>query len=243
MAEFFDIIQKKYPQRTIEFFSDHPNPENRIKKVDALIPQLGPAREGRTDSREFQMAKAEILRMPAPSKGKPAPTASANVPAAPAAPSAQFVKYQGNGFAIALPDNWKVEESQGGVVMAPAGGMVTGAGGDSAQAYGASISRYVPPRDRRGNLTQATQQLIDSLRNSNPNLRVVRQTKGRVRGRTALSTVLENDSPLQGQKETDHLVTVSGRDGVLAVVFIAPQSAFDSYKPAFEAMLKSLELR
>ncbi|MBI1941620.1 MAG: hypothetical protein HYS33_08960, partial [Acidobacteria bacterium] len=243
MAEFFDINQKKYPQHTFEFFSDHPNPENRIKKVDALIPQLGPGREGKTDSREFQMAKAQVLQLPAPVKGKPAPTASASVPAAPAAPSNSFVRYQGNGFTIAFPDNWKVQESEGGIVLAPAGGMVSGGEGDAAQAYGASISRYVPPRGERVNLSQATRQLIDSLRNSNPNLRVVKQSRGRVKGRAALSTLLENDSPLQGQKETDHLVTVRGRDGVLAVVFIAPQSAFESYQPAFEAMLKSLEVR
>jgi Zn-dependent protease with chaperone function len=243
MAEFFDIIQKKYPQRTIEFFSDHPNPENRIAEVDALIPQFGPTRDWRPDSREFQLAKAGILKMPAPPKGKPAPTASAIVPAAPPAPSNRFVRYRGNGFAIAIPDNWKVEESQGGVIMAPSGGIVMGAEGGSAQAYGASISRDIPPRGRRVNLTQATRQLIDSLRNSNPNLRVVKQTRARVRGRAALSTLLENDSPLQGQKETDHLVTVSGRGAVLAVVFIAPQSAYDSYRPTFEAMLRSLEIR
>lgn len=243
MAQFFEIIQQKYPQRTIEFFSDHPNPENRIAKVDALIPQLGPTRDWKTDSREFQLAKAETLRMPPPAKGKPAPTASAIMPAAPAAPSSRFVRYQGNGFAIAVPDNWKVQESKGGIILAPAGGIVSGAGGGSAQAYGASISRYVPPRGRRVTLSQATQQIIESLRNSNPNLRVVKQSKGRVKGRAALSTLLENDSPLQGQKETDHLVTVSGRDGVLVVVFIAPQSAYDSYQPSFEAMLKSLEVR
>ena len=93
------------------------------------------------------------------------------------------------------------------------------------------------------NLSQATQQIIDSLRNSNPNLQIVKQSKGRVKGRAALSTLLDNDSPLQGQKETDHLVTVSGRDGILVLVFIAPQPAYDSYRPAFEAMLKSLEVR
>jgi len=243
MADFFDIIQKKYPQRTMEFFSDHPNPENRVAKVDALIPQLGPARDWKTDSREFQLAKADTLKMPPPPKGKTAPTASASMPAAPAAPSSRLVKYQGKGFAISLPDNWKVQESEGGVILAPAGGNVAGAGGDSAQAYGASISRYVPPPGRRVKLSQATQQVIDSLRNTNPNLRVVRQSKGRVKGRAAYSTMLENDSPLQGQKETDHLVTVSGRDGVLVVVFIAPQSAYESYRPTFEEMLKGLEVR
>src|SRR5262249_38500229 len=33
MVQFFQIIARKYPQRTSQFFSDHPSPENRIKAV------------------------------------------------------------------------------------------------------------------------------------------------------------------------------------------------------------------
>ena len=46
MVQFFQIIARKYPQRTLQFFSDHPNPENRIKDVDVEITQLGPPRAG-----------------------------------------------------------------------------------------------------------------------------------------------------------------------------------------------------
>jgi hypothetical protein len=65
----------------------------------------------------------------------------------------------------------------------------------------------------------------------------------KVRGRAALSTRLENDSPLEGQKETDQLITVRGRNTMTVVLFIAPQSGFESYQPTFKAMLGSLELR
>ncbi len=243
MAEFFEIIAQKYPQRTIEFFSDHPNPENRIKKVDALIARLGPPNEARKDSREFELAKNRILGMPVPPKGEAAPTATASAhgPAAPAAPSNRLLGYRGEGFAIAYPDNWEVRKSDGGLTLAPPGGLVSGPQGDAAQAYGASISRYMPARDQ--SLSDATQKLIDSLRYSNPNLRVVGQSRFRVNRRAALSTLLENDSPLEGQKEIDRLITVSGRDGVLAVVFIAPQSAYDAYQATFSAMLGSLRVR
>ena len=44
MVQFFQIIATKYPQRTLQFFSDHPNPDNRIKDVDGEIAQLGPPR-------------------------------------------------------------------------------------------------------------------------------------------------------------------------------------------------------
>lgn len=74
MAQFFQTIEKKYPQRTMQFFSDHPNPENRVKAVDALIPQLGPAKPWKTDSPDFQATKKRLLAMPPPPKPKPAPS-------------------------------------------------------------------------------------------------------------------------------------------------------------------------
>lgn len=73
MAQFFQIIQQKYPQRTIQFFSDHPNPGNRIKNVDAEIPKLGPKKNWKTDSPEFEAVKQKLQKMPPAPKPKPAP--------------------------------------------------------------------------------------------------------------------------------------------------------------------------
>ncbi|HET9178109.1 MAG TPA: M48 family metallopeptidase [Terriglobia bacterium] len=71
MAQFFGTIQQKYPQQTIQFFSDHPSPGNRIKNVEEEIPRLGPKKDGKTDSPEFEAVKQRLQSMPpAP---KPAP--------------------------------------------------------------------------------------------------------------------------------------------------------------------------
>lgn len=67
MAHFFEILEKKYPQGggpVGQFFSDHPNPGNRIKNVDAEIPRLGPPREGKTDSPEFEAVKKRVQALP-----------------------------------------------------------------------------------------------------------------------------------------------------------------------------------
>ncbi|MGD0922994.1 MAG: M48 family metallopeptidase [Terriglobia bacterium] len=242
MAQFFGIIDKRYPQQGLQFISDHPNPGNRVEKVDELIPQLGPAKEGKTGSPEFQVAKKKSLAMPPAPQAKPGAAPAASSPSPPPPPSSRLVKYQGEGFAIAHPDNWEVQKGQEGVTLAPPGGVLTGPQGEWAQAYGASVSQYVPQKKGWG-LIDATQQLLDSLRQSNPNLRVVEQTGLNIKGQPALSTLLENDSPLQGQKETDRLVTVRGKDAMLAVILVAPQSAFQAYGPTFDAMVKSLELR
>ena len=71
MAQFFGILQKKYPQQTIQFFSDHPNPGNRIQNVDEEIPKLGPRKNWKEDSPEFQAVKQKLERMPPAPKPKP----------------------------------------------------------------------------------------------------------------------------------------------------------------------------
>jgi hypothetical protein len=92
-------------------------------------------------------------------------------------------------------------------------------------------------------LVDATQELLDTMRLSNPNLRVIKQVGVNLEGRAALSTLLETDSPLQGQKERDLLVTTRQSNFLFSVIFIAPESLFDVYKPTFDAMLQSLELQ
>jgi hypothetical protein len=250
MSRFFEIVGQKYPQRTLQFFSDHPNPENRVKRVEEFIPKLGPSKAGRADSPEFQTARKRVLGLPAPPKAQPGAQPAAqptpkpsSAPTPPPAPSSRLVVYQGSGFAIAHPDNWQVQRGKESVSMAPEGGVFRGPHDEWAQAYGASISRVVPAQNQSAKLEDVTGALIQSLQQSNPGMRVLRQKRVKVRGRRALSTQLENDSPLAGQKEIDQLVTVQGRDAVIAVVFIAPQPEYKSYQSTFQRMLNSLEIR
>ncbi len=70
MAQFFQILQQKYPQQTMQFFSDHPNPPNRIRAVEAEIPKLGPVKNYVTDSPQFQAIKRRCLSLPAPPPAK-----------------------------------------------------------------------------------------------------------------------------------------------------------------------------
>jgi len=243
MAQFFEIIQKKYPQRTLEFFSDHPVPENRIKDVDAEIPQLGPAKSWITDSPDFDAMKKHLLALPPPPKVKGAPHAAPSPVAPPPPPSHTMIPYTGQGFAIRYPDNWQAKATDGAVALFPAGGFISGPGGDENQAYGAFISHYQPQGPGGWGLVDATQQMLNSWRESNPNLRVVKQSGMSVQGRPCLLTEVENDSPLEGQKETDRVLTLRQSDSLLALVFVAPRASFDAYEPAFDAMVQSLEVR
>jgi predicted Zn-dependent protease len=245
MAQFFEIVEKKYPQKTMQFFSDHPVPGNRIKAVDSEIPLLGPAKEWKTDSPEFEATKERLLSLPAPPTATPAPSASASSSGPPPVPSSRLIRFEGKGFSIDYPDNWQIQQNEDAVALIPPGGIVEVAEAGSAQAYGTSISRFQPQSSRQGNwgLVEATQELLDTMRLSNPNLRVIKQGGMKLEGRAALSTLLETDSPLQGQKERDLLVTTRQSNSLFSLIFIAPESSFDAYQPTFDAMLQSLELQ
>jgi predicted Zn-dependent protease len=61
MAIFFEKIEREGGSRGAEFFSDHPNPGNRITSVNEEISRLGGSRRARNDSADFQRIK-RILR-------------------------------------------------------------------------------------------------------------------------------------------------------------------------------------
>lgn len=245
MAQFFEIVEKKYPRKTVQFLADHPNPENRIKDIDNEIAGLGPAKEWKTGSPEFEDARRRLQSLPPPPGANPAPAVSAGSSAPPPPPSSRLIKFDGYGFSIAYPDNWRAQRNEDALVIIPPGGMVEAPETGAAQAYGASVSRFQPQSARDGawGLVEATQELLGSLRTTNPNLRVIEQKALNLKGRSALSTLLETDSPLPGQKERDLLVTTRQGDFMFTLIFIAPQSLFDAYRPAFDSMLQSLELR
>ncbi len=241
MAQFFQIIARKYPQRTLQFFSDHPNPENRVQDVDQEIAQLGPPRTRAIDDAEFEGIKQTLASLTPPPERKGTPKVDAgNRPPPP--PSENLARFDGKIFTLEYPDNWQAQRGEDNVALFPPGGMVTGSEGETAQAYGMSVSLYEPEQGKNWGLIDATQELLESMRQSNPQLHVLQQTGMNLHGNPAVSTLLQNDSPLQGQRETDHLVTVRRRDTVLAFIFIAPAGTFKFYAPTFDRMLQSIDL-
>jgi hypothetical protein len=94
----------------------------------------------------------------------------------------------------------------------------------------------------RGNssLAQDTSDLIAQLRQSNPAMQVAgRQQRTRVGAENAIVTTLYNQSPLGG-REIDMLVTMDRPQGVLYMVFIAPENDYRQLQGTFEQMLRSV---
>jgi Zn-dependent protease with chaperone function len=188
----------------------------------------------------------------------------------PELPSGRSRTFENSILRIEYPENWNAY-GPGDVTatIAPSKGMVADGQGKQALAYGVIVNIYEPLIDDRryqqqlqpegfgkpsGTSSQgdeqahrlledATGRLIEDLRHSNPGMRIVRQHDHfRVDGQPAQSTYLTNDSPLGG-RETNWLVTVQRPEGLLFLVFVAPDRDYQNYENAFQDMLQSVRFR
>ena len=240
MAQFFEKLEAEHKGKNPpEFFSDHPNPERRLERVDEEIDRLGgPPANAKRDSREFQEVRREVTALPVV-KSKPA---AAGQGGKPAAPSANFTSYQGRLFSLKYPGNWQKYGEGDALVVAPEGGVGRDKNGKGAIAYGVSIGLSEPHDDpnAKGALEDSTDHLLYDLQRSNPGMKVLRRSeKVRLNGQKALSTYMTGDSPLGGQ-ETDWVITVLRPEGLLYFVCVAPQSDYSGYDKTFAAILDSV---
>jgi len=243
LAQFFEKLDAETKGKNPpEFFSDHPNPEHRVERVDEEVEKLGGApANARRDSAEFEAIKREVLALPVVKK--PAPGAAGAV-ATPAQPSHNFAEYRASSYTVKYPDNWKKypDSDGGGVSFAPENGVLDDGSGHSALAYGLIIGvsqAKGDPSDGKA-LNTATTQVIQELQKSNPSMKITRQGEHlRLDGQPGLSSYLSNVSPAGGP-ETDWVVTVLRPQGLLYFVCVAPQSVYDNYDKTFSSILDSV---
>jgi beta-barrel assembly-enhancing protease len=245
MSQFFEKLEAETKGKNPpQFLSDHPNPEHRVERVNEEIDKLGgPSGNGKRDSADFEAIKREVLALPVAKKVAPVAVAPGGR-GAPLPPSGHFAEFQGSSYALKYPDNWGQSGDNSNASFAPPGGVVQGADGQGGLAYGMVVSVTPVQGDSSGSdaLANATQQFIQSLQKSNPNMRVVREASAvKLNGQPGLSTYLSNDSPAGGQ-ETDWLITVVQPQGLLSFLSVAPQSAYGDYDRTFAAILDSVRL-
>lgn len=265
LAKFFQKIEEQGGASGPQFFSDHPNPGNRIQSVEAEAATL-PRVNYRTDSPEFEQIKARALGMKTytaqqiadmqkrhinPNSGQVQPTGTVGGQNAPAYGNWQTLNH--SAYQLQYPSGWQAYGDQNSeVTIAPQNGIVSGNGQDSV-AYGVIISGFQPEnRDNNPNnqFDEGTHQIIDQLKQSNPDMRTTsREENMTVGGAPAKSIMMMSTSPLTDQqgratRERDWLVTIQRNDGtILYMVFIAPDKDFSQLRPQFEQMLRSLRMR
>ena len=163
-------------------------------------------------------------------------------------PSGNFKSLNLDFMSIEYPDNWQVtqDQQQGGVTIAPRAGV-----SGNAIAYGTVINGASPQSGQQMNLDQMTQEIVNGIiqGNGNETKQVGRPQSINVNGVSGRSVELLSQSPIQGKngqplRERDWLVTVPRSDGsVIYLVFVSPEPDFDSLRPTFQSMLKSLRVQ
>jgi beta-barrel assembly-enhancing protease len=237
LTQFFATVSNAPSDLTGDFFEDHPNFPNRAATFQAELQKLGGLPQNvRGDTEDFHAIKDRLLAINA---SPPPSIYDRNTPGArPAQPSSRMAVFRGRDLEFQYPENWRASEGSDSILIVPDNGFVS-----SDLAYGMTIGTFTPPGTRIDNTTlaNATDQLIEYLRQSNPNIRMVR-TVGRIRvdGAEAMVVDFTNDSPVGGN-ETDWMVTVLGPNGLLRYFLgVAPELDFRSYRPVFERIVASV---
>ena len=247
MATMFQTIEKQGGSGGPQWLSDHPNPGNRVKYITDEAAKLRVENPIR-DTQGFVQVKAHLQRLPAAPSTEEA-TKSAGNRRAPGAgqppsgnierPSTRYTTYtEGDVFQVSVPSNWRELPGNSTVTFAPAGayGAING---QSVFTHGveAGISR-----NEVHDLQTATDELIRSLSNGNPDLR---RDSGYDRislgNRNGLHTVLSNRSEASGRPETIELFTTQLRDGSLFyMIGVAPSDEGTIYSNVFRRVAGSV---
>jgi len=259
MAAFFENLNASEAagKAPPEFFSDHPNPDHRIERVEQEIKKMGGAPEGaQKDSMEFEEIKREVMALPLPPKGNrgasPNPKGKSPAAARPPAevkiepPSSNLTALKFAKASLAYPDNWKNFSKKNDVALVPLGGVVDIGNGQAAVACGL-LASVAHPREKPPSgsdpLAAYNQKVIEALQQSNDSMQIKEPPKEfSVGGQRALSTYLKNESPI-GAMETDWLVTVIRPDGLYYFIFVAPDGYYDQFKDSFQSILESVQFR
>lgn len=237
------------------FLSDHPSPSDRYARINREAQYLRVESPGR-DSRDFARVQERLRglqRAPTMAEiqrsGQRYPVGEqtgGNYPNNPPSgrvsyPSTRYQSYNifNGGVQVNVPSNWRQVNDSNSVWFVP-DGAAGQYNGQVVYTHGASFG--VAQSSNR-NLQRATQDLINSLAQSNRNLRLSGGTQSTtMSGRNAIFSTLSNVNEATGRPETVRLITTQLRNGqLLYMVAVAPQSE-RNFESAFETILRSVRI-
>ncbi|MDX2030892.1 MAG: M48 family metallopeptidase [Blastocatellia bacterium] len=250
MANFFKTLQAEGGDRVPEMLSDHPDPGNRIKYILDEIPRLPVAGNPVRTTPEFEAVKGRLTgnapQMSAASQLKrigPSDPGDLELGNRPPRPLAQFKGYQARdrSFAVQVPGNWEVVTAgDSEIILAPRGGSGN-LDGQLMVTHGIFIGARPATQ---GDLRSATQAFIEQQLESNPDFQVERAPQQiDFGGQEGYVSIVSGPSAINGVIEVDITYTTVTADGrMFYIITIAPEDEAEIYKPAFEKIIRSLQL-
>ncbi|MDA2928636.1 M48 family metallopeptidase [Acidobacteria bacterium AH-259-O06] len=205
MAKFFEILAEhsdRDPSKLEQFFSSHPPPADRSRRVQEEARLLGPVRQVPSVG-GFEKVKSDLRRMPAapsmkqlaqaqsPRQGSQRGSRGRGVNLGIEPPSSRLKTFkQSDGlFRIRYPENWLPFEAARGsaVTIVPRGGVVDLGKGEESVIYGVIVNHYDrsedAARERHGKsrgpfpgrtaLERASNDIVNQILQANSYLRPV----------------------------------------------------------------------
>jgi beta-barrel assembly-enhancing protease len=253
MANVFRTIEKENGPGGPQWLSDHPNPGDRYSYINQEAAMLHVESTRGLDTREFQSVQAHLRSLPpAPSTEQATRSAAGRSPTQqqgedvrPSAnrverPDARFTAYnEGDLFRVTVPSNWRELSGNNAVTFAPEGAYGT-VSGQSVFTHGVEIGLA---RNETHDLRTATDELIQSLSQSNPRLRRPSgYERTTVAGMEAAHTRLSNVSDVTGGEERIEVYTALMRDGTLFYMLgLAPRDEYGDYDQVFQKIVRSIQ--
>jgi beta-barrel assembly-enhancing protease len=250
LANMFQTIQQQSGgARGPEWLSTHPDPGNRFNAINREAGLLRVSPEPIKVTQAFLNTKRRLQGMSparsmeeigrsAQTRQSQSQTSTGRYEARVEVPSSRVRTYtSGNQVSLNVPDNWNaVSESQTEIWFAP-----EGAYGSSGITHGALVG---VAQSGGGNLSQATQNYVDGLLQSNNYLsQPGGYSRVTISGRSGLTTELTGRSPLTGRTEIVTVYTTSLRSGGLFyIITVTPQDESSTYDYAFRNMIRSIRL-
>jgi Zn-dependent protease with chaperone function len=242
MAKFFEKLEAEAGNQSglSAFFSSHPNPGDRVKRVEEELSFIPRKDFDLGDQRRFDEIKAYVKGLKAPVKpAAPAagagPSGSLSLPQQP--PAAGRKTFRGAGFEMSHPENWVsgMDQKSGSGIIGPRESIEPNSG---AVALGVLTGTFKPQRAR--DLASATEELVNGIVQSNQGMRVMNKAQQiQVSGRDAYMVMLQGQSPLGGA-ERDVVVAMNANNVLQYFVFVAPEASFSQYESLFQEMLRSV---
>lgn len=242
MANMFKAIeQQNGGTGAPEFLSSHPDPGNRYDYVMQEAETLRVQNAVR-DTGEFRDVQARLSAAPYPTTGATANAPAANNAGSPGVdprdnvpyPSTRYRTYSATGaFQVSVPDNWRYLPEQNGATFVPDNAYTQGG-----FTHGAEIG--IAQTDATS-LRDATDELVNSFAQGNPQLRSQGQRAVTVDGRAGLETSLINQDQ-HGSELVRITTTMSAARTILYVVTVVPQYEEAKYRTAFANLIRTLRV-
>jgi hypothetical protein len=228
------------------FLASHPDPGNRAKNVASILSRFPKKEFATQDSKEFLAAKQALADVSTQTYAQtqaqePRQNIDRLTPQQFAA-NGSFKNIDHAAFQASYPANWETTgDPRSSITVFPKGGASAATVG-----YGVIFSGFNP---RSKNLDAATDELVQSMMETNPGLRHFQSPVSLTVGdRSARAVELQGSASVvdkgKPMAERIRLVSLVGKNNVvLYMAFVAPEPDFDALRPTFDQILRSYRVR